>query len=58
MVDRRKIVALLDKKPFEPFRIDMSDGAAFYVTNRKLVVPMETQLFLAIPNDRWKFVIV
>lgn len=55
MIDPADLVELLEKEPFEPFRIRMSDGNAYDVTNPNLVVPMETKLFLALGKDRWKF---
>lgn len=55
MIDPADFQGLLGKQPFEAFRIRMSDGNAYEVTNPELVVPMETKLFLALGNDRWKF---
>jgi hypothetical protein len=55
MIDPGDLQELLDKEPFEPFRIRMSDGNAYDVTKPELVVPMDTKLFLALGNDRWKF---
>jgi hypothetical protein len=46
---------LLDKEPFKPFRILMSDGNSYSVTNAQLVVPMGTKLFIALDGDFWKF---
>jgi hypothetical protein len=42
---------LLDKEPFKPFRILMSDGNSYSVTNAQLVVPMGTKLFIALDGD-------
>jgi hypothetical protein len=55
VIDPVDIQELLDREPFQPFRIRMSDGNAYEVTNPALVVPMETNLFIALPRDRWKF---
>ncbi len=55
MIDPGTIQELLDAEPFETFRIFMSDGHAYRVTNPELVVPMETKLFIALPKDKWKF---
>ena len=55
MIDPADLQELLDKEPFEAFRIRMSDGNAYDVTNPNLIVPMETKLFLALGQDRWKF---
>jgi hypothetical protein len=55
MIDPADLQELLEKEPFEAFRIRMSDGNAYDVTHPEWVVPMETKLFLALGNDRWKF---
>lgn len=55
MIDVRSIQELLEKEPFESFRVRMSDGNFYEVTNPSLVVPMATKLFIALPEDRWKF---
>lgn len=55
MIDPANLQEVLDREPFEAFRIRMSDGNAYEVTNPELVVPMDTKLFLALGNDRWKF---
>jgi hypothetical protein len=55
MIDPADIVELLDREPFEPFRVRMNDGNHYDVINPDLAVPMETKLFLALPKDRWKF---
>jgi hypothetical protein len=55
MIDPRTIQELLDKEPFEAFRIRMSDGNFYDVTNPVVVVSMNTKLFIALPEDRWKF---
>ena len=55
MIDPDDIQELLDKAPFKPIRIRMADGNSYDVVNPQLVVPMESQLFIALPKDRWKF---
>ncbi len=55
MIDPRTIQELLDKEPFEAFRIRMLDGNYYDVTNPSVVVSMNTKLFIALPEDRWKF---
>jgi hypothetical protein len=55
MIDPADIQELLDNEPFERFRIRMSDGNHYEVINPALVVPMESKLFIAFPNDRRKF---
>ena len=55
MVDPAILQELLEKQPFEPFRIRMADGLAYEVTNLDLVVTMDSMLFIALPGDRFKF---
>ena len=54
MIDPGDIVELLDREPFERFRIHMSDGHTFEITNPDLATAMETALFVALPRDGWK----
>ena len=48
---------LLDRDPFQPFRIRASSGIGYEVRNPGLVVVMRTELFIAEPNsDRFALV--
>ncbi len=48
---------LLDRDPFQPFRIRASSGTAYDVRNPGLVVVLKSQVFIASPNsDRWALV--
>ena len=55
MIDPADIQELLEREPFEPFRVRMADGNYYDVVHSELAVPMESKLFLALPKDRWKF---
>lgn len=55
MIDPEDLQELLDREPFQPFRIRMADGKAYDVVNPALAVAMDSMLFLAFPKDRWKF---
>lgn len=55
MIDPADLQELLEREPFQPFRIRMSDGKAYEVVNPGLAVAMDSMLFLALPKDRWKF---
>jgi hypothetical protein len=44
---------LLNKQPFEPFRIKLSNGDAHEIRDPNLVVVMKTKVFIAFPNDRF-----
>ena len=48
---------LLKRTPFRPFRIILSGGTVYEITNPELVVVMRSELFIAFPGeDRWVFV--
>ncbi len=46
------IKELLDRHPFEPFRIRLSSGDAYDVQDPHSVALMKNRLFLALPSDR------
>ena len=48
---------LLEREPFEPFRLRLSSGDAFEVRNPGLAMVMRSRLFLAFPDsDRWTLI--
>ena len=57
MVDPGALQELKDKEPFETFRIHLSDGRWYDVTNPDLFVIQESQLFLAFPRSN-RFTII
>jgi len=47
---------LLHRDPFEPFRVVMTSGESYNVTNPGLAVLLRSDLFLALDDgDRWTF---
>ena len=47
----------LDKEPFEPFRIRVTNGDSYYVHNPHMVALMKSKVFVALPDsERWVFV--
>ena len=51
------IQELLDKEPFEPFRVCLSNGDRYEVRNPHLVALMKSKVFIAMPNsERWSIV--
>ncbi len=51
------IQELLDQEPFQPFRICVSNGESYTVTNPHMVALMKSKAFVAIPGtERWAFV--
>jgi hypothetical protein len=53
---KQEIEERLDKAPFEPFRINTSDGKHYDVTNPDLVVAMATRVFIALTDYRWTLI--
>jgi hypothetical protein len=44
----------LDRDPFQPFRIRLSSGDSYLITDPHLVALMKSEVFIAYPNsDRW-----
>ena len=50
---RAELQERLDNEPFEPFRVNTSDGKHFDITNPRMTVAMETRLFIAFPDEGW-----
>ena len=50
-MDLTQIREMLARDPFQPFRIKLADGTGYDVRNPGLVVPQQTQLLVAFPND-------
>jgi hypothetical protein len=49
---KAEIEEWLNREPFEAFRVNTSDGKHFDILNPRLVVAMETRVFMALPQDR------
>ena len=47
-----EVRTLLDRHPFEPFRIRLTSGDAYDVQDPHSVALMKNRLFLALPTDR------
>ena len=48
---------LLEREPFEPFRIRVSSGDVYEVRDPQAVALMKSRLFVAFPDsDRWTFI--
>jgi hypothetical protein len=52
----KDIEELLDRNPFLPFRISLTSGEHVDVTTRHSVAVGRGQLFIVLPDDRWKLV--
>ncbi len=44
----------LDKRPFEPFRICMTDGRTYDITHPELCLPGRTTVHVALPDPKLK----
>jgi len=44
---------ILDREPFEPFRLVTSSGESYEVRDPHAVAIMQSRLFVALPTDRW-----
>jgi hypothetical protein len=48
---------LLDRDPFQPFRVRLTSGDAYEIRNPGLAMVMKSRLFIAAPHsDRWTLV--
>ncbi len=56
-MNAREIQELLDREPFQPFRVKLSRGDQYDIRDPNLAIAMRSQFFLAWPrSDRWTFV--
>jgi hypothetical protein len=47
---------LVERQPFVPFRIQLSSGENIDITTRISVAVMRTEIFVVLPDDRWKII--
>ena len=52
----KDIEELLQRDPFIPFRIQMTDGNAIAVGRKHSVATGKTHIFVVLPDDRWKWI--
>jgi hypothetical protein len=45
------IIDMLEREPFEPFRICLSSGESYEVTNPHMVALMRGRVFVALPDS-------
>ena len=55
-MSQQDIEELLDREPFLPFRIFLTNGDQFDVTRRHSVATGQTVLFIVLPDNRWKYI--
>lgn len=50
-MDARSLTDMLDREPFEPFRICLSSGESYEVRNPHTVALMKSRVFIAFPDS-------
>jgi hypothetical protein len=56
-VTAETIQEMLEREPFEPFRVCLSSGEFYRVTNPHMVALMKSKVFIALPDsEKWTFV--
>jgi hypothetical protein len=58
MIRREDVIENLEKRPFEPFRICMTDGRAYDVRHPDLCIPSRTTVYVGVPAPRLKRTVV
>jgi hypothetical protein len=53
---KKEIEERLYKEPFEPFRINTTDGKRFDVVNPRLAVAMDSRVFIALGKNNWTLI--
>lgn len=48
----------LDKRPFEPFRICMSDGRTYEIKHPDLCMPAMTTVYVGVPDPKIKGIVM
>ena len=54
----RDVRERLDKRPFEPFRICMTDGRAYDITHPELCMLGRTTVYVGIPDPKVKRIVM
>lgn len=54
MIRTKDVQELIDKRPFEPFRICMTDDRTYDITHPELCLPGRTKVHVAVPDPRAK----
>lgn len=58
MIRREDVLENLDKRPFEPFRICMTDGRTYDVTHPDLCIPSRNTVYVGVPDPRLRRTVV
>lgn len=52
MIRREDILDNLEKQPFEPFRICMTDGRAYEIWHPDLCLPSRSTVYVGVPDPK------
>ena len=44
----------INKRPFEPFRVCLTDGRTYDITHPELCLPGRTTVYLAVPDPKFR----
>ena len=58
MIRREDVIENLDKRPFEPFRICMTDGRTYDVRHPDLCVPSRSTVYVGVPDPKARRTVV
>ena len=58
MMRLEDVQEIVDKRPFEPFRICMTDGRTYDITHPELCLPGRTKVHVAVPESKAKRLIM
>lgn len=58
MIRREDVLENLEKQPFEPFRICMTDGRTYDVAHPDLCIPSRTTVYVGVPDPRLRRTVV
>ena len=58
MIRREDVIETLEKRPFEPFRICMTDGRTYEITHPDLCVPSRTTVYVGVPDARLRRTVI
>ena len=55
---KKELDEYLNADPFQPIRINTSDGKSYEIHNPRMAMPMESRLFLVTGKDDWRMIVL
>ena len=55
-MERKEVDELVNREPFIPFRVYLSNGESIEIHRPRNIAVTRTQIFIVLPDDRWKFI--